>query len=89
MHGSRLPLATEVARDGITVNTVQPGPHLTNRVAEVFRDGIADRLGDIPAGRAGDPDHFGAVVTFLCSHHADYVTGVALPVDGGESRGLL
>jgi len=42
----------------------------------------------IPAGRLGDPDDFGNVAAFLCSEHAKFVTGVALPLDGGALHGL-
>jgi 3-oxoacyl-[acyl-carrier protein] reductase len=42
----------------------------------------------VPAGRLGDPDDFRAAVAFLCSEQAGFVTGVALPVDGGAFPGL-
>jgi len=43
----------------------------------------------IPAGRLGAPEDLGAVVAFLCSAHANYLTGVAVPVDGGAYQALL
>ena len=82
-------VAREVAVDGVTVNTVQPGIHATNRMTQLY-GGVPDgaALG-IPAGVVGDPDDFGNVVTFLCSEHAKFVTGAQLQVDGGSYGGLL
>ncbi len=74
-------LAREVAGDGITVNSVQPGLHLTDRLQEIYRDGLPDRP-------MGDPADFGQVVAFLCSEPARFVTGAALNVDGGDYAGL-
>ena len=81
-------LALEVAGDGVTVNSVQPGTHLTARMAALSGAGVEERAAAIPAGRLGDADDFGAVVAFLCSERAGFVTGVGLPVDGGVHRGL-
>lgn len=80
-------LAAEVAADGVTVNTLQPGLHDTPRIADLGAtpEQLAHR---IPVGRLGDPDDFGRVGAFLCSEAAGFVTGVALPVDGGVFRGL-
>jgi 3-oxoacyl-[acyl-carrier protein] reductase len=74
-------LAREVAADGVTVNSVQPGLHETARVAEVYADGLPDRP-------IGDPADFGQVVAFLCSEQARFTTGVQLHVDGGDYAGL-
>lgn len=84
-------LAREVAADGITVNSVQPGLHATERVRAVYGDGekLAEALSAVPAGRLGDPDELGALVAFLCSDKAGYLTGAAIPVDGGAYRALL
>ncbi len=81
--------ATEVAKDGVTVNSVQPGVHLTDRAASVYGSaGIEEAAKMLPAGRLGDPDDFGAIVTFLCSQYANYITGAAIPVEGGWTKGL-
>ena len=82
-------VAREVAVDGVTVNTVQPGIHATNRMTQLY-GGIPDgaALG-IPAGVVGDPGDFGHIVTFLCSEQAKFVTGAQLQVDGGAYGGLL
>ncbi len=92
-------LAEEVAPHGVTVNMVLPGRIATDRLAQL--DSIkAEKTGNaldvvqeasrktIPMGRYGKPDEFGAVVTFLCSEQAAYVTGSMLRVDGGMIRGL-
>lgn len=78
-------LAREIAPDGVTVNSLQPGLHDTERLRSL--PGGADPTG-IPAGRLGTPEEFGAVAAFLCSQHAAFLTGVALPVDGGAHGGL-
>ena len=80
-------VAREVAGHGITVNSLQPGLHLTDRLASLYPDPDAVAA-SIPAGRLGDPDDFGNVAAFLCSEHAKFVTGVALPLDGGALHGL-
>jgi 3-oxoacyl-[acyl-carrier protein] reductase len=82
-------LAREVAADGVTVNSIQPGLHETERVGAVYGEGLAAQVESIPARALGRPEDFGATVAFLCSEPARYVTGVALPVDGGVYQGLL
>ena len=83
-------LAREVAADGVTVNSVLPGLHATDRLLGLYGpDGAANAGRDVPAGVLGDPNDFGAVVAFLCSEPAKFVTGVALQVDGGAYAGLL
>lgn len=80
-------LAREVAADGITVNTIQPGLHMTGRLAALYPD--PEALGaTIPTGKVGDPDDFGRVATFMCSEHTAFITGTSLPLDGGALRGL-
>ena len=82
-------LAREVAVDGVTVNSVQPGSHETERLAEVYGSALAEQAAAIPAGVLGRPEDFGAVVAFLCSDAARFITGCALPVDGGANAALL
>jgi len=82
-------LAREVARDGVTVNSVLPGIHATARITALYgSEPDAGQLG-IPAGFVGDPGDFGQVVAFLCSEQARFVTGVALTVDGGQDAALI
>jgi len=82
-------LAREVAGDGVTVNTVQPGIHATDRITQLYGSTPnAQQLG-IPSGVVGDPADFGRVVAFLCSESARFITGAHVPVDGGSYAGLL
>ena len=76
-------LALEVADDGVTVNTVQPGTHDTPRLENLVTSEQKAQM------RLGDPDDFGAVVAFLCSEQARFVNGLQLHVDGGSYGGLL
>jgi 3-oxoacyl-[acyl-carrier protein] reductase len=82
-------LALEVAGDGVTVNSVQPGLHDTDRL-QALHGGDPSRLAaSVPTRSIGRPEDFGALVAFLCSDHAQYVTGAAIPIDGGTYRALL
>ena len=84
-------IAHQVARDGVTLNSVLPGRIATDRLYELYgsRQG-ADEMAreEIPAGRLGSPEEFAAAVAFLCSAQASYVTGVGLVVDGGMMRSV-
>ncbi|HEY7038136.1 MAG TPA: SDR family oxidoreductase [Methylomirabilota bacterium] len=93
-------LAGDVAKDNITVNLVLPGRIMTDRFLEHQND-RAKRSGvtleqqmeissaDIPMGRIGAPDEFAAMVVFLASARASYITGVAVQVDGGLIRSVV
>lgn len=82
-------LATQLAADGVTVNSIQPGLHDTTRLRSVWGDRLDEvTRARVPAGRLGDPADFGRVAALLCSEWAGYVTGVAVPVDGGMAQGL-
>jgi 3-oxoacyl-[acyl-carrier protein] reductase len=81
-------LAREVAADGVTVNSIQPGIHRTPRIEQLFGGNLGALTRDIPAGVMGEADDFGRIAAFLCSEHARFVTGAAVPVDGGAYSGL-
>lgn len=93
-------LAGEVAREGILVNSVCTGLFGTERLEQLFaaraqssgRSAEEERrlaTAEIPAGRVGEPRELGELVAFLASERCSFVTGVALPVDGGANRALL
>ncbi|MFM7257859.1 MAG: SDR family oxidoreductase [Acidimicrobiaceae bacterium] len=82
-------VSREVAGDGVTVNTVQPGTHDTDRIRQLYGATPDAKALDIPAGFVGDPKDFGNVVAFLCSESAKFITGVNLQVDGGAYTGLI
>lgn len=81
-------LALEVAAHGVTVNSVQPGLHATDRLVALHGGDPSGAARGVPVGQIGRPEDFGAVVAFLCSEHARFITGAAVPVDGGAHRGL-
>jgi NAD(P)-dependent dehydrogenase (short-subunit alcohol dehydrogenase family) len=81
-------VALEYAARGIRVNAICPGLTMTDIVATGFAeapDKLAYLSGRIPMGRAGRPDEVGDVVTWLCSDESSFMTGAAIPVDGGTS----
>jgi 3-oxoacyl-[acyl-carrier protein] reductase len=93
-------LANELGPDGILVNTVCPGYTRTGRLQEVAEARakaggttaekvLADLARSVPLGRIAEPEEFAAVVAFLCSEPASFLTGLTLAVDGGACKGLL
>ena len=100
LSGLTRTLAVETAKDGITVNALLPGHVMTDRqvhLAEVksaanglsVAEHFARTAASIPAGRIGNPEEIGAVIAFLCSAPASYLTGQSLLVDGGLVQGTF
>lgn len=83
MHGFTMALAREVARKGVTVNSVSPGYIDTEMTRAVREDLRAQIVASIPVGRMGRPDDIARTVRFLCADDADYITGANIPVNGG------
>jgi 3-oxoacyl-[acyl-carrier protein] reductase len=92
-------LAGEVAKDGITVNHMATGNVMTDRIVQIdeavakqtgkAREQVTqDRLKNIPMGRLGTIEEYGAICAFLCSKQAAYNTGQTSAVDGGMLRGV-
>ena len=87
-------LSDEVAIHGITVNNVAPGLILTDRIKHTLPTGInlvealKEKVKAIPSGRIGKPEELAALVAFLASEQAAYITGTTIPVDGGSTRAI-
>jgi 3-oxoacyl-[acyl-carrier protein] reductase len=92
-------IATDLAPFGITVNTIAPGPVLTDRITEIFsararsagttRDELLRRFAEtIPLRRLGRPEEIGGLCAYLCSLQAGYLTGQTIVVDGGINRAI-
>lgn len=93
-------LATEVASDNITVNTVLPGLTDTARLRQLYGfqaqakkmsvdDFIGEVAGGLPLRRLNHPDELGRLTAYLCSDLASGITGCAFPVDGGSIKALM
>ena len=85
MHGFTKALALEMARHGVTVNTVSPGYLRTKMVEAVPSDVMNGKiLPQIPMGRLGEPDEIAGLVAYLVSEDAGFVTGANLAINGGQ-----
>jgi 3-oxoacyl-[acyl-carrier protein] reductase len=88
-------MAQQLARDNIRVNSVAPGSILFpggswDRRQKEDPAGIADFvMRELPFGRFGRPEEVGAVVAFLVSPRASWISGASVPVDGCQSRSLI
>lgn len=88
-------MADELGPYGITVNNIAPGLILTDRVKDVLPKGVdveqamKDRAKTIPVGRIGKPEELGALVAFLASEQAAYISGTTIQIDGGSNRGIF
>jgi 3-oxoacyl-[acyl-carrier protein] reductase len=93
-------LSAQEADKGITINNVAPGYTRTDRVLELAEasaalegktvdEVMAERSTSFPAGRMGEPEELAALVAFLASERASYITGTTIQVDGGATKSLL
>ncbi|MGD2039983.1 MAG: SDR family oxidoreductase [Anaerolineae bacterium] len=93
-------LSTQVAADGVTINNVAPGYTRTDRVLELAEaraakegksvdEALAETTASFPMQRMGEPAELAALVAFLASERASYITGTTIQVDGGYVQGLL
>lgn len=83
IHGFTMSMAREVARKGVTVNSVSPGycrTALVEAIPQAVRDEIVAR---IPVGRLGEPAEIARTVVFLAADEAGFITGANIPVNGG------
>ncbi|KHJ53898.1 acetoacetyl-CoA reductase [Aureimonas altamirensis] len=84
MHGFTKALAQEVARKGVTVNTVSPGYLATSMVTAVPEEVLAGIVAGIPVGRLGQPSEIAALVAFVASDAAGFMTGSNVSMNGGQ-----
>jgi acetoacetyl-CoA reductase len=85
MHGFTKALALEVARKGVTVNTISPGYIGTKMVMEIPKDVLDSKIiPQIPMARLGKPEEVAGLVAYLSSDEAAFVTGANIAINGGQ-----
>lgn len=84
VHGFTMSLAQEVARKGVTVNTISPGYTATEMVMAIQESIREQIIADIPVGRLGRPDEIAALVVFLAGEQAGFITGANIAINGGQ-----
>ncbi len=83
VHGFTMALAQEVAKKGVTVNSVSPGYTETAMTKQIPADVTKQIVDQIPMGRMAQPEEIAYVVSFLCDDRAGYVTGANISINGG------
>ena len=85
MHGFTKSLALEVARKGVTVNTISPGYIGTKMVTAIPADILESKIiPQIPVGRLGKPEEVAGLIIYLCSEEAAFVNGAHIAINGGQ-----
>jgi len=85
MHGFTKALALEVARKGVTVNTISPGYIGTKMVTAIPKEILDGKIiPQIPVGRLGKPEEVAGLIIYLCSEEAAFVTGANIAINGGQ-----
>ena len=85
MHGFTKSLSLEVARRGVTVNTISPGYIGTKMVTAIDKTVLETKiLPQIPTGRLGQPDEIAGLIIYLCSDEAAFVNGANIAINGGQ-----
>lgn len=84
VHGFTMALAQESARKGITVNSVAPGYTATPMVTTMREDVIEKIVAQIPMGRLAEVNEIAAIVRFLCSDQAAFISGANIPINGAQ-----
>jgi acetoacetyl-CoA reductase len=85
MHGFTKSLSLEVAKKGVTVNTISPGYIGTKMVTAIPKDVLDSKiLPQIPLGRLGKPEEIAGLIIYLCSDEAAFVTGANIAINGGQ-----
>ncbi len=100
LTGAVAVMARRAVRHNVTINNILPGPFETDRLksstkrmaelqGKAVEEIAAKRKAEVPAGRFGQPEEFGAAAAFMCSSHAGFITGQNLLLDGGIFPGAL
>ncbi len=84
MHGFTKSLAQEVVKKGVTVNTISPGYIGTDMVMAIAEEVREKIQAQIPLGRFGTPEEMAAIVEFLASDNAAFITGANISANGGQ-----
>ncbi|MFM9971334.1 MAG: acetoacetyl-CoA reductase [Burkholderiales bacterium] len=85
MHGFSKSLALEVARKGVTVNTISPGYIGTKMVTAIPKEILDTKIiPQIPVGRLGQPEEVAGLIIYLCSEEAAFVNGANIAINGGQ-----
>lgn len=80
--------ALDYAAQNVRVNAVAPGPIETERIHQLSDDARAPIIRAVPMSRIGQPEEVGALVAWLCSGAASFITGATIPIDGGRLAGV-